>query len=213
MDQFLTSVTPLVWPLATLVIAALFRQDVSKALGRVGQFKYRDLELTFRDDLRQAEQLARSVAPPPTPTPTPTKGGSVVLEVAAEPAKELSGRLIVAPASSHEVEDDAESPLNLVDRSPREAVEAAWTILQTALARATSSLGDRRATGPTNPDIAARFLVSRGHLAGPEALLVGLLRTLRDRARRLDQPAPSAEDARRFVNLALPFASKIGQLG
>ena len=71
------------WPLATLLIALIFRQDVGKALGRVGQFKYRDLELTFRDDLRQAEQLARAIPPP-------ASKGSVVLEVAPDEAKELS---------------------------------------------------------------------------------------------------------------------------
>ena len=59
MDRYITLFGPLIWPLATLAIALIFRKDVGQALGRVGQFKYRDLELTFRDDLRHRGVLHR----------------------------------------------------------------------------------------------------------------------------------------------------------
>lgn len=197
MDRYITLFGPLIWPLATLAIALIFRKDVGQALGRVGQFKYRDLELTFRDDLRQAEQLARSVPPPASAVK-----GSIVLEVAPEETKELVGRLIVSPSS-------AGASIAL---APREAVAAVWERVARALVRATSAEGDRQASGLTNPDVAARFLVDRGRLPAPELLLVGLLRTMKDRAADLREATPSAEDARRYVELADRFAARLDAL-
>ena len=205
MDRYLALLSPLFWPLATLIIALLFRNDLSKALGRMGQFKYRDLEMTFRDDLRQAEQLARAI-PPPAPKE------AVVLEVAHDEARELGGRLIVSPTCSEAPAGSASPAIEPAGRPPRESIESAWSVVTRALNKATSAEGDRRASGLTNPDVAARFLVDRGRLGGPEALLVGLLRTLRDRSNRLDQPPPSAEDARRFADLAHRVASRIEEL-
>ncbi len=198
---------PLIWPLATLAIALIFRKDVGQALGRVGQFKYRDLELTFRDDLRQAEQLARSVPPLAS-----TAKGSIVLEVAPEETKELVGRLIVSPSSAVAVPPSAEAGAS-VALAPREAIAAAWERVVRALARATSTEGNRRAPGLTNPDVAARFLVDRGRLAAPESLLVGLLRTMKDRAADPREATPSAEETRRYVELADGFVARLDAPG
>jgi hypothetical protein len=206
LDRFLMLFSPLVWPLATLTIALIFRRDVGQALGRIGQVKYRDLELTFRDDLRQAEQLARSIPPP-------AAKGTVVLEVATDEAKPLVGRLIVSPSPSEGLSAGAESPAGPAGRSPREAVEAAWGAVALTLARTSKAEGDRRAPASMNPTLAARSLVDRGRMAQAEGLLVGLLRTLRDRAVNPNLPSPSAEDARRFVDLASRVASRIEEVG
>ena len=207
MDRFFTLFGPLAWPLASLIIALIFRKDVARALGRVGQFKYRDLEVTFRDDLHQAEALARSI-------PAAPARGPVVLEVETSEAKPLVGQLIVdaspAPLPSSEGRD---ALLKLAARSPREAVESAWGLVSRALVRVATARGDRRASGLSNPEIAARFLVERGRLAGVEGALVKLLRTLRDRSARLDQPSPSPDEARRFVELAWKMVSRLEDHG
>jgi hypothetical protein len=88
-----------------------------------------------------------------------------------------------------------ESPEDLAGHRPREAVEAAWDILDRALARPSKG---NRPSPLANPNVSS---------------LVGMLRTLRDRSARPDQPPPSPEDARRFVDLALGLVAKLEDLG
>jgi hypothetical protein len=186
LDRFLTLFGLIVWPLATLLIALIFRRDLSQALGRVGMVKYRDLELTFREDLHQAEELARSI-----PIPPPAAKDSVTLEVALDETKPLGGRLIVPPSMPDGSPCRRDLTKDLAGSRPREAIEAAWGVLAQ-----TSSL--KRAKASTHPNLDA---------------LVGLLRSLRDRATRTDRPQPSPEDARRYVDLARQVAATIKELG
>ena len=199
----MTLFSTLAWPLASLAIALMFRKEVTLALGRVGRFKYRDLEVTFREDLRQAEELARSMPAPPVK-------GPIVLELDPGESKPLLvGRLIGDLTPPDAPPEGPESLLKLAASSPREAVERAWFVVGRALVRAARALGNRGDSGVSTPDLAARFLHDRGRLAGPEGLLVGLLRTLRDRAARTDQHPPTPDEARRFVDLALKTVSRI----
>jgi hypothetical protein len=203
----------LAWPLATLAIALIFRRDLTLALGRVGQLKYRGLEVTFHEELRQAEEVARSIpstASVPVPATLAAPRAAIVLEAETGEGPPLVGHLIGGPSPSTE---GREALVRLAAISPRDAVEGAWCVVGRALVRMATALGDRKALGLSNPDVAARFLVDRGRLAAPEAMLLGLLRTLRDRAAGLDQIPPSPDEARRFVDLALTFASKIEERG
>jgi hypothetical protein len=184
LDRFLTLFGLLVWPLATLLIALIFRRDLSQALGRVGTVKYHDLELTFREDLHQAEELARSIPPPASESP-------VVLEVAHEEAEPLGGHLIVPLSSSARSPRRRDLTKDLTGSRPREAVEAAWDVLARA-----SSL--KRAKASTHPKLDE---------------LIDLLRSLRNRATRADQPQPTPKDARRYVDLARQVVATIEELG
>jgi len=194
----------LAWPLATLGVMLLFRQDLKAMFARVGHVKYREVEVSFRDDLRQAEALARSI---------PTQG-RVVLEVEpGESGPSLGGPIIggLGPAAPrHQSHDGLDL---LAARSPRDAVLDAWASVGQALLKAAVTLGDRRAPAPLRADSAARYLVDRGWLAGPEAQLVERLRMLHDRMAQVDDLIPSADEARRFVELALMLACRIESLG
>ena len=95
-------------------------------------------------------------------------------------------------------------------RAALAAEMADWTSAPNV--EAAKAQGDRRTPASTSSELATRFLVDRGRLAPGEGMLVGLLRTLRDRAARLDQAPPSADDARRFVDLALRLASRIDEV-
>jgi len=193
----------LAWPIAALAISLIYRQDVKLALARIGQVKYRNLEVSFRDDLRQAEALARSI---------PAKG-RVVLEVESASVAELGGGIIGEFRPATVRPDVSDSLARLAAKSPRDAVLESWAIAGQALVRVATTLGDRRAPAPTRADDAARYLVDRGWLAGPEAQLVEQLRMIRDRVAHLDELAPSPDEARRFVDLALPLAARIEALG
>ena len=144
----MTIVGPLAWPATALFLAMMFRDDIRRSLGRVGRLRYRDLEVTFRDDLRQAEALAKSLPiapeparPPASPIPLP----AIVLEAGRDEDRVIAGRMIgdLGPPAPRPVED-REALVGLARESPREAVEAAWGVVGRA----------RRPTGvvPGRPD-------------------------------------------------------------
>ena len=142
----------LAWPVATLVIALIFRSDVTRALGRIGWFKYRDLEMSFRDHLQNAEEVARSI-------PSAPASKATLLELAIDAPPILSGRLI-GDFSSEVIPSTVghEELVKVMVRSPRDVVEHAWGDVSKTLERAAMALGDRRVSGLEDPDVAARFL-------------------------------------------------------
>jgi hypothetical protein len=185
LDHFLNGFVPLVWPIAAVCISLIFRRDLGQALGRVGRVKYRDLELTFREDLHEVERLVRVMPTPAVP--------AVLPELAGDEAEPLCGRLIVSPITVVEPAERGETRPVESNLEPREAVAVAWN-------RVAGSLADSGRSG------------ERRHWPGPEGRAVGLLRDLRDRAARPDQPPPSAEDARRYVAAAHRLASRIDEI-
>ncbi len=206
LDWYVSLLGAVAWPLSTLVIALLFRQDVKRALGRIGQFRYRDLEINFRAELHQAETLARSIPAPPPKDP-------VLLEIDPGETKPFGGPFVGNPSVSVVGSEDRERLVNLAKSSPREAVAGAWDVAAQALVRTAQALADRKMSGLLNADSALKFLVDRGWLTGPEAMLVGLLRTLKDRAGHQQETAPTADEARRYVGLVLDLATKIEARG
>ncbi|WP_435007286.1 hypothetical protein P12x_004620 [Tundrisphaera lichenicola] len=204
LNDFVSMINALAWPTATLGLALLFREEVKSMLGRIGRVKYRDVEVTFREDLRQAESLARSI---------PSQG-RVILEadstgLVASPQGEIIGDR--RPALARHPEQDRIE--RMAAQSPLDAMIEAWSVVGQSLMKAASNLGDRRAPAPLRPEDASRYLVDRGWLVGPEAHLVERLRMIRDRLVQGDLLTPTPDEARRFVNLAFPLASRIEALG
>lgn len=230
MNGFVSLINALAWPAATFAMAVLFRREFRMALGRLGQVKYGGMEVLFREDLRQAEALARASAPAQAAA-TPAVGGasapaSIVHEAAAADTSELAGTLVgfetstdVAPAlvarPRHEWRSnrDLESLLATCEGAPREAVLDAWEELRRALVHASTVLGDRRAPAPLRADAAARFLVDRGWIGSVEGHLIDRLRLLADRVERHEGAPIDPDDARRFVQLAAPLIARIVALG
>ena len=215
----------LAWPLAMLAISLLFRHEVRGILARLGQFKYAGLEMTFRDELRDAETLARAIPRPEVHLDT-APGARVQWEVAADSATELVGTLVspealtspsvvvAAPTRDESRPERRAVPLHRVwGNSPRAGVIETWGELQRGLLQAASHLGDRRAPAPVRVEGAVRFLVERGWISGVEGQLVERLRTLAEQVDRQDGPPVSRDDARRFVDLAVPLLGRINELG
>lgn len=217
-NGFVATAAPLLsavaWPLAALAMAALFRREVRLALDRLARLKYGAMELTFRDDLREAEALARCLPPPPGSADRPEPGATVRFEVAAPDANaapETLGTLLVdAGAEGRAVARPARDR-----RSPRDAIRRAWDDLAHAVVEVAARLGDRREPDPGRPTPALRFLVDRGYLSGDEGRLVDRLRRLADRADRIDPadghdgPAPGRAEAERFAALAGPVRDRL----
>jgi hypothetical protein len=209
-DALHSEVVPLInalaWPIAIVVLSVLFRREIGQAAGRLGQLKFRELEVTFREDLRQAEALAQSIPGSPKLAPVP---GRVLLEADEDSGPTLGGTMIVGGGASPEEISRDEGKDRPAPRSPREAIAGAWADLGAALVRAASSLADRKSPAPTRPADAARFLSGRGWLVGDEARLFVVLEQLRERADHYDGVAIGPDEARRFVELSSRLTARI----
>ena len=214
----------LAWPLAMMAISMLFRHEVRGILARLGQFKYAGLEMTFRDELRDAETLARAIPRPEVHLDT-APAARVQLEVGTDAASELVGTLVspetptsISVLVATPTRDESRSPRQpapvhrIWGNSPRAGIIETWGELQRGLLQAASHLGDRRAPAPVRVDGAIRFLVERGWISGVEGQLVERLRALAEQVEGHDRPPVSHDEARRFVDLAVPLIGRIGGL-
>lgn len=176
----------LAWPLVTLAIALIFRHDVTRALGRIGRFKYHDLEITFRQELCHAEELARKLPPPTASSPAPKADDSIILELHPGQDQPFFRRFSDVETRVKE----RRSLLQLAERSPRKAIESAW-----------DQLGEVIGPGRNR------------RLSSDESRLIGLLQMLKDHAGVIDREPPTSDEARRFVELACPLRSRIEARG
>jgi len=105
----------LAWPVAGVVIAAMFRAEVRLVLERVVRLKYRNFEAQFHRDLAQAEDLADPTAPK---------------------------RLLDLPSESRRVFHELDGPPPSPTRAgPRELIDDAWKDLSDAADRAAGTVG------------------------------------------------------------------------
>ncbi len=229
LNGFVSLINALAWPSATLAIAILFRRELRMAMGRLGQVKYGAMEVTFREDLREAEALAEAV-PRVEASAAPSPPLKINLEIAPDDAAELVGTLVsrgtalsdavpptvlVASPSKFDARStrSQESLLRLCEDSPREGILEAWGELTRVLIHSSTILGDRRTPAPLRVETAVRFLVERGWLNGVEGQLVERLRSLGGHVERGEGPPISIDDARRFVGLAMPLIGRVAALG
>ena len=125
----------------------IFRREIGQASGRLGRVKYRDLELTFREDLRQAEALARTI--PIANSGGASTPGRVLLEGDSTPGPTLGGAMIVAAMSTDTKTKGKPAPVP-ASPSPRESIFLAWDELGQALIQAAARLGGRRSPVPSD---------------------------------------------------------------
>lgn len=225
LSGFISLINALAWPSAILAIAVLFRRELRLAMGRLGEVKYGGMEVTFREDLRQAETLAR-VVPRADASSDSSSPAKIQLEIASGEASDLGGTLVghemstatTILSTSHSKADPRsvrtlDSFFRLCEESPGEGVLETWGELSRVLIHASTILGDRGAPAPLRVETALRFLVERGWLNSAEAELVERLRSLNNQVERREGPPPSRDDARRFVELAGSMIQRVVSLG
>ena len=225
MNDFVSLIGALAWPSASLAIAVLFRRELRMALGRLGQVKYGAMELTFREDLRQAEALARLVPQSsPAAGPGASAPGKVQFEAEAADASELQGTMVghetspettvIVAGAKPEVRAgrDRDSFLHACLESPRLGIIGAWDELGRLMIRAAVHLGDRRARTPLGTEAALKFLVDRGWLGAVEGKIVDRLRRIADEVHHREGPPITLDEAQRYVELAFPVIERIAHL-
>jgi hypothetical protein len=197
-DSVVTLLGVLAWPLTVLVIALLFRRELKRAFGRLAQLRYGEFEASFERKLHRAEAELRVDAPAAPTGPKAAAPGKVLKE---------SDR---GSASARPTAAETEALYRLAIIDPISAVRAAWQRLERKLREAAFLIGlaERAHSLPWN-DL-SHLLRERGLL--PASVPSGLdhLRALYASA---DDPEDagllSADQARRYLDLALPMISEL----
>jgi hypothetical protein len=115
MAEIVALISAVVWPIAAIWIAYLFRGEVRGLASRVSHLKYKDMEATFERELKAAEVKAEAI-----PSQTP----------AALPSPDLMSRL--------------EGLQRIADISPRAAIMEAWILIESAAGQAGFAQGAAR---------------------------------------------------------------------
>lgn len=103
MTELVALISALAWPVATVWIAYLFREEVSGLASRMSRLKYKDMEASFERELKEAESKAESIT-----QQTPS----------TRPSVELISKL--------------EQLQRIADISPRAAILEAWLLIESA---------------------------------------------------------------------------------
>ncbi len=53
-------ISSLAWPLVVLTVSVMMRRQIAELLGRIGSFKYKDLELSFSKNMEEVRKLSEN---------------------------------------------------------------------------------------------------------------------------------------------------------
>ena len=136
--QFLASIIDsLAWPATVAAIVVLLRKPLGQILLTLTRLKYKDLEIDFRQQLKELEEAAEAIEVKPA-LPSPDVGG---------------------PKESKELLDEAK---RLASEFPEPAVAVAWSAVEYDL----MSLAERTSKGDTMRKRPPSHMISYLHKNG-----------------------------------------------
>ncbi|WP_444944357.1 hypothetical protein ACJJIK_04565 [Microbulbifer sp. ZKSA006] len=180
MDHLVKIIDSVVWPIAAIWLGYIFRSEVRTLLGRMSQFKYKDVEAKFEKQLVQAEVEATSLKEKPQKT--------------------------WEQATTRGVLTQYEQFKRIAQASPRAAILEAWLDVEVAVFAAAEKAGlEVKAQSHTHQ--LANHLISLELIPKETLSVFNSLRKLRNQATHLPDFTLSEEEADRYLELALKVAN------
>ncbi|HEY8034419.1 MAG TPA: hypothetical protein VIF37_02395 [Methylobacter sp.] len=188
--QFISSIIENIsWPIVTLIMFFLMRDQIGKLIEKIGHLKYKDLELDFDKVKKQAEAISVE--------------------------KDKSIKVIQDPESIKVFSSLEEQILETVEKAPSAAILLAWSMLETSLASAVS----RMAISPESPSYRSPLhnidmLEKAGLLSKQHILLLHEMRTLRNKVahEQATTKVISEEQALEYSNTAFEMTGVLNEL-
>src|SRR5262249_50169356 len=162
------------WPAVVFAIGLLFRTEIRHALGRLSHLKYRDIEASFKEELRSVEAESRLIE-----TSLPT--GPKTKMVPGPEAVEARDRL-----------------LSLAAISPRAAITEAWLEVEASV----QSLAEDQGIKGQRFISAINALHAKGVIPFAVLNITTQLRDLRNRAAHAPEIALTQSEAERYLEQA-----------
>lgn len=171
------------WPLTVIIIMFIFKSQLGRVILTLSKLRYKDLEIEFDKDLKDAEYKARELQ---LPSPEDIKG---IPEA-------------VVPTSPY----DRLSQIAAI--SPRAAVTEAWQIIELSTMEAAKAQGITVRGARAEREV-IRSLVKRAKLQEGTLDLYENLRRMRNNAVHAHEFEIDTEEAIRYVDLALSLAYRV----
>lgn len=179
MDNLIEFIDVLIWPITTVGLALLFRQNINTAFQRMTKFKFRDIEATFTNKLDQLEE--------------------------SELIVEISDAQVVQESNSV-IEETNQRLERLVDISARAAIMEAWLEVEKEL-RTLSIVVSVKPEEELPPRLLIRKLVEEGVIDESVSSIYQDLSSLRNQAAHTyDFYLPETETTR-YVQIAKGLAA------
>lgn len=178
MEHLIKLIEALAWPVAVLILAFGFRNELRKMFNRISKLKYKELEATFDKELSQVENRTKLYVQPEE-------------RLITETPAEKSGYAQL---------------LRLADVSPRAAVTEAWRNLESAVDQVAVSMG-MDAKRPMSGVKAIRSLIDKEHIDPSLIEDYNRLRKLRNQAVHAEEFDISQTEAERYASLAIEIAA------
>lgn len=180
MEYLVKIIDSAVWPIAAIWLGYIFRGEVRALLGRISQFKYKDVEAKFEKQLVQAEVEATNLKEKPTKT--------------------------WEQATTRGVLTQYEQFRRIAQSSPRAAILEAWLDVEVAVFAAAEK-ADLEVKAQSNTHQLANHLVSLELIPKETLLVFNSLRKLRNQAIHLPDFTLNEDEAERYLELALTVAN------
>ena len=181
MEAIVGLIHAIAWPLTVFTLAILFRREVRAVLARLSRLKYKELEATFDEGLREVEKLAHAATIPPP-----------------ERVKQIES---LTPGTEERL-------TRLVEISPRAAITEAWIEVESAISFAAERLDISNKDHISQPKL-VQMLHEKGIMNNEVVTTYNRLRSLRNEAAHTQDFALSITETERYVDLAKGLAAFI----
>ena len=181
MDILIRLTEVLVWPVVVIILAFLFKREVSRVFKRLAHIKYKDLEATFTEGLREAERLSKTMP----------------ISLHKKPLLEASPQV-----------ENGERLERLLDISPRAAIMEAWIDIESAITSAAEHFGIQGEI-PRGRHQVIQYLSQEGIFKNEVVETYNRLRSLRNEAAHAPDLTLSPTEATRYVDLAKGLSAYI----
>ncbi|MAY43103.1 MULTISPECIES: hypothetical protein [unclassified Neptuniibacter] len=179
MEHLVKIIDSVVWPIAAVWLGYIFKGELRALLGRMSQFKYKDVEAKFDKQLNKAEITASNLK------------------------KELPKNW--EKATTRAALTQYEQFKRIAEASPRAAILEAWLDVEIAVSAAAEKAGLE--SNPRSPALLAEHLIALKHIPEETLSVFHSLRKLRNQATHMPDFTLTEEEAERYLDLALKVAN------
>lgn len=193
LDFFAAIVESLAWPVACVVLVSLLRKPLTElliALTRLKNLEFKDLKLSFSDELRELKNKAAE-------------------SIASETPKEQAS---LSP--NPDVHPKISEAKRLASDFPEPAVAVGWQAVEEALSKAVDRLGLAPETGTLPPTRSIELLNSKGYLHRENVEILQRMRNLRNAAVHGSRGYFEifTDDANEFIALASAIVKTLNEI-
>lgn len=179
MEHLVSIIDSIVWPFATIWLGYIFKSELRTLLGRMSQFKFKDVEAKFEKQLEKAEVEAIGLEEKPSIT-----------------WEQVSTRGVLTQYEQFK---------RIAEVSPSAAILEAWLDVEVSVMAAADKAGLE--SKPHSVTLLAQHLINSGHIPKETLPVFNSLRQLRNQALHLPDFTLTEEEADRYLELALKVAN------